>query len=126
MASDVPVNVDFLTEAQEAALKTTAGRQRALEDRLAWITDQLIEFGSRPEELMFAYFNECMRLTTESRGVMGAYFLAQQLQWHIVQLIGKLHAAGRAAMLTELPADPMVKSKDDAVPPDDHDGQSVP
>jgi hypothetical protein len=101
--------IDFFTEAQQTALKSTTARHRELQDRLRWISEQLMEFGSTPEELMFGYFNECMRITTESRGVMASYIMAQQLQWHIVQLIGKLHAAGRVALLTELPPDPTVK-----------------
>lgn len=107
-------DIDFLTEAQLSSLKATAARHRALEDRLRLISEQLLEFGSSPEELMFGYFNECMRVTTETRGVMASYFLAQQLQWHIVQLIGKLHAAGRSAVLRELPADPTTRPPSDS------------
>ena len=107
-----PGAIDFYTEAEQAALKNTAAEHRELDYRMRWISDQLLEFGSSPEELMFGYFNECMRITTESRGVMGAYLLAQQLQWHVVQLIGKLHSAGRSAKLSELPPDPTVNRPD--------------
>lgn len=104
--------IDFLTEAQQKALGEIATRYGELDYRLRWISEKLAEFGSTPEELMFGYFNECMRITTESRGVMASYFMAQQLQWHVVQLIGKLHAAGRASVLKELPQDPTAKPAD--------------
>ena len=53
--------------------------------------------GATPEELMLGYFaNECMRVTIDSRGVWASCLMAQQLHWHIVQLIGKLHTAGRS------------------------------
>lgn len=112
MSKTTRTEIDFLTEAQQKALGGIASRCRDLDERLRWISETLTEFGSTPEELMFGYFNECMRITTESRGVMASYIMAQQLQWHVVQLIGKLHAAGRASVLNELPQDPTMKPTD--------------
>lgn len=102
MTKDALKPADFFTEAQISALKTDV---IPVEQRLWWITDWLKEAGSTPEALMFGYFNECMRVATESRGVMGAYIMANQLHWHVVQLIRKLHAAAQAGPLPELPAD---------------------
>jgi len=96
---------DFFTEAQIAAVKCEA---YPTERRLWWVTDWLKESGVSAEALMFAYFNECMRVATERRGVMGSYLLANQLHWHVVQLIRKLHTASQAVPLPALPDDPTV------------------
>jgi hypothetical protein len=106
MKKDALKPEDFLTEAQMAALKSDA---LPIEHRLWWVTDWLKENGISQEALMFGYFNECMRVATESRGLMGAYLMANQLHWHVVQLIRKLHTATQATMLPELPQDPREK-----------------
>ena len=96
----------FFTETQREFGKSEG---LPVERRLCWITDWMKESGVGDEALMFAYFNECMRVATGSRGVTGAYFMANHLHWHVVQVIRKLHEASRSIRLPELPADPTLK-----------------
>jgi hypothetical protein len=107
MEKDTKQPLDFFTKAQISALKAEV---LPVEHRLSWVTDWLKESGASPEALMLGYFNECMRVATESRGVMGSYIMANQLHWHIVQVIRKLHATSQAAILPELPEDPTVRT----------------
>jgi len=107
--SDFRPSGDFFTDAQKSLVRSDC---YDLVLRFFSITDWLKESGSSPEALMLGYFNECIRLATTSRGLMGSYILANQLHWHVAQLIGKLHAASGAVNLAELPADPTVKKSD--------------
>ena len=84
-------------------LKRIAEGESELWDRLICVSGCLGRSGVSPETLMLGYFNECMRITTESRGVFGAYILATKLHWHVTELIHKLDDAWRAADLKELP-----------------------
>jgi len=97
---------NFFTEAQKSIVQTDC---YDLDQRLWQITDWLKEAGITPEAIMLEYFNECMRVATESRGVMGSYIMANQLHWHVVQLIRKLHAVSQSVILPALPDDPTVK-----------------
>lgn len=97
----------FFTEAQQSLVKA---EWLDLSLRLVSITNWLQESGLSPEALMLGYFNEALRVTAKSRGVTGAYIMANQLHWHIVQLIRKLHTASQAVMLPKLPDDPTVKN----------------
>jgi hypothetical protein len=83
-----------------------------LGQRLVFVTEWLKDSGLSQEAIMLGYFNACMRVTTESRGIMGSYIMANQLHWHIVQLIQKLYTVSHAVHLDELPADPTVKKPD--------------
>ena len=83
-----------------------------LSQRLIFVSHWLQESGLSQEAIMLGYFNECMRVTTESRGIMGTYIMANQLHWHIVQLIRNLYTASHAVHFAELPADPTVKKSD--------------
>ena len=80
--------------------------------RLIFVSQWLEEAGLSPEAIMLGYFNECMRVATESRGLKGSYILANQLHWHVVQLIRNLHTASEGVRLEEIPADPTVKKPD--------------
>jgi hypothetical protein len=82
-----------------------------LGERLIFVTNWLEKSGLSREAIMLGYFNACMRVTTESRGIMGSYIMANQLHWHIVQLIQKLYTASHAVHLDALPADPRVKTE---------------
>lgn len=84
---------DFLTESQLSIVKDEAHEMGL---RLVSITGWLKESGSSPEALMLGYFNECMNVVTRESGVTGAYIMANQLQWHVVQLVRKLHAASQS------------------------------
>jgi hypothetical protein len=108
-ARDFRPSEDFFSESQKSLVRSDC---YDLVLRFFSITDWLKEAGSSPEALMLGYFNECMRLATASRGLMGSYILVNQLHWHVAQLIGKLHAASGAVNLAELPADPTVKTSD--------------
>ena len=83
-----------------------------LGQRLIFVSQWLEEAGLSPEAIMLGYFNECMRVATESRGLKGSYILANQLHWHVVQLIRNLHTASEGVRLEEIPADPTVKKPD--------------
>jgi len=77
-----------------------------LSERLVFVTHWLKESGLSEEAIMLGYFNACMRVTTESRGIMGSYIMANQLHWHIVQLIRNLYTASHSVHLDKLPVDP--------------------
>jgi hypothetical protein len=92
---------EFFTESQQSVAKAEALKMSL---RLVSITGWLKESGSNPEALMLGYFNECMNVATKSRGVTGAYVMANQLHWHVVQLVRKLHAASQSKECVERPA----------------------
>jgi hypothetical protein len=78
-------------------------------DRLIFATGWLEESGLSQDAIMLGYFNECLRVATAGRGIMGAYIMVTQLHAHIVQLLQKLYAASHSLRLDELPADLGVK-----------------
>ncbi len=97
----------FFTETLKSLLQADC---YPVDQRLWEVTRWLQEVGVKPEVLMLEYFNEALRVTTESRGLMGAYIMANQMHWHIVQLIWKLHVASQAVTLSNLPDDPRDKN----------------
>jgi hypothetical protein len=78
-------------------------------DRLVFATGWLEESGLSHDAIMLGYFNECLRVATANRGIMGAYIMVTRLDEHITQLLQKLYAASHSLRLDELPADPAVK-----------------
>ena len=83
-----------------------------LGQRLIFVTDWLEKSGLSHDAIMLGYFNECLRVATADRGIMGAYIMATRLDAHIGQLLQKLYAASHSLRLDELPADPSVKNPD--------------
>jgi hypothetical protein len=80
-----------------------------LGQRLIFVTSWLEKSGLSQDEIMLGYFNECLRVATTDRGIMGAYIMVTRLHEHIVQLLQKLYAASHSLHLDELPADSTVK-----------------
>ena len=83
-----------------------------LGQRLIFVTDWLEKSGLSHDAIMLGYFNECLRVATADRGIMGAYIMTTRLDAHIGQLLQKLYAASHSLRLDELPADPSVKNPD--------------
>jgi len=83
-----------------------------LSQRLIFVTNWLEKSGLSHDAIMLGYFNECLRVATADRGIMGAYIMTTRLDAHIGQLLQKLYAASHSLRLDELPADPSVKNPD--------------
>ena len=103
-------NPALFTDVQKTIM--SVGDIYPLAERLVFVSSFLKEAGAKDEDMILGYFNECIRLATETRGVFGAYLLTCQLYWHVVQLIKKLDAASQAKRLETLPPDPTTQKPD--------------
>lgn len=89
-------------------------KTRPLHERMLWMTWALDDAKEKREDIMLAYFNEAMRIATETNGVTGAYILMCQFYWHVVKNIKNLRHTMSEVNLQSLPEDPSKNPPPDA------------